>query len=168
MYTRQEFIKAFINKPDVLFKHLTHTFLLICDRGVTHELVRHRVASFAQESTRYCNYSLGKFGGEISVIKPFYFDEDSINYRLWKKACEEAEIYYFSLLEGNATPQEARAVLPHSLKTELILTTTEEEWQHIVNLRYLGTTGAPHPQAKEVIGDTIVPLITESCGRISA
>ena len=141
-------------------KHKTHTILFVCDRGVSHELVRHRPCSFAQESTRYCNYSKDKFGNEITVIKPLFFGNGEYNkYGLWKTACENAEDYYFALLEKGATPQEARSVLPNSLKTEIVVTANEVEWQHIVNLRYHGTTGAPHPQMKEVMSLAYEELI---------
>lgn len=102
----------------------------ICDRGVTHEIVRHRPASFCQESTRYCNYSNGKFGGEITVIKPCFFKENSTRYLNWFVACESAETAYNAILEDVGTPQEARDVLPNSLKTELIMTAPLMEWCH--------------------------------------
>ena len=174
LYTRQEFIETF-TRPDILFKHLTHTIKFVCDRGVSHEFVRHRVASFAQESTRYCNYSKDKFGNEITVIKPCFFEQwdseldnrcETMKYGLWARSCESSEKAYFELLNEGATPQEARTVLPNSLKTEIVITATEEEWQHIVNLRYLGTTGAPHPQMKEVMGLAVNDLAKESEGRI--
>ena len=163
---RQHFMQKFIYEPKTLFKHLTHTVKFVCDRGVSHEFVRHRVASFAQESTRYCNYSKDKFGNEITVIEPCFWDKDSLSFYFWKLACETSENIYTHLLTNGATPQEARSVLPNSLKTELIITATEEEWQHIVNLRYLGTTGSPHPQIKEVMGLIINDLIKESNQRI--
>lgn len=172
--TREEFKK--FKRPEVLFKHLTHTFLFVCDRGVTHEFVRHRVASFAQESTRYCNYEKDKFGGEITVIEPFFFMPDgdkvttenwSERYGAWKHSCEVAEESYFRIIRDGGTPQEARAVLPHSLKTELIVTATEEEWQHIVDLRYIGVTGAPHPQIKEVMELALDDLMNETLCRVN-
>ena len=166
LYTRQEFINGFHDKPEILFKHLTHTIKFVCDRGVSHEFVRHRPCSFAQESTRYCNYSLDKFGDEITVIEPCFFEKGSPLYNVWSNNCLDTESNYFSLLNNGATPQEARSVLPNSLKTELIITATEEEWQHIVDLRYLGKTGAPHPQMKEVMSLAIKDLVEESCGRI--
>lgn len=165
VYTREAFIKVYKNREDILFRHLTHTVRFVCDRGVSHEMVRHRVASFAQESTRYCNYSKGKYGSEITVIRPYFFDTAPL-YNTWKHSCEESEKAYFKLLDMKATPQEARSVLPNSLKTELIVTATEEEWRHIVNLRLLGTTGAPHPQIKEVMSLAIDGLLKESGGRI--
>lgn len=119
----------------------------ICDRGVTHEIVRHRPASFCQESTRYCNYRNGKFGGEITVIKPCFFKENSTRYLNWFVACESSETAYNAILEDGGTPQEARDVLPNSLKTELIMTTPLMEWCHFFNLRM---SPAAHPQMQEV------------------
>lgn len=119
----------------------------ICDRGVTHEIVRHRPASFCQESTRYCNYSNGKFGGEITVVKPCFFKENSTRYLNWFVACESAETAYNAILEDGGTPQEARDVLPNSLKTELIMTAPLMEWCHFFNLRM---SPAAHPQMQEV------------------
>lgn len=128
--------------------HLDRTLLFVCDRGVSHEIVRHRVASFCQESTRYCNYSKGQFGGEISVIKPLYLEEGTPGYRIWKHGCKSAETAYFDLLDYGCSPQEARAVLPNSLKTEVIMTANIQEWQHFIDLR---TSPAAHPQMREVV-----------------
>lgn len=119
----------------------------ICDRGISHEIVRHRPASFCQESTRYCNYSKDGFGGEITVIKPMSFDCSNSPYRIWKRSCENAETAYFDLLDEGCTPQEARDVLPNSLKTELIMTAPLMEWCHFFNLRM---SAAAHPQMREV------------------
>ena len=129
--------------------HRCYTVKFVCDRGVSHELVRHRPCSFAQESTRYCNYARDDFGKEISVISPF--DSSSPEYKYWEDSCLLAEEDYFRLLEQGVTPQMARSVLPNSLKTEIIVTTNLKEWFHIFNLRVKGTTGAPHPQMKEVM-----------------
>lgn len=126
----------------------------IVDRGVTHEMVRHRVASFAQESTRYCNYGKDKFGEEITVILPSFFDtgmgihSNSDVFTEWKTACERAESAYFELLKMGATPQQARSVLPNSLKAEIIITANIREWRHILKLR---TSEAAHPQIREVM-----------------
>lgn len=159
-----------------LMKHITHTVRFICDRGVSHELVRHRPCSFAQESTRYCNYSQDKFGEEITVIKPLFFEQwykdldnkcETMRYGLWARSCEQAEKAYFNLLKDGATPQEARSVLPNSLKTEIIMTANETEWQHIVNLRAKGTTGKPHPQMVEIMQPWYEELKVLSEGRIS-
>lgn len=120
------------------------------DRGVSHELVRHRLCSFAQESTRYCNYSNDTFNGEITVIKPCFLIENSPSYRVWKETCRAAEDAYFKLLDIGETPERARSVLPTSLKTELIMKANLREWRHFFQLRALGTTGKPHPQMVEV------------------
>lgn len=136
--------------PELRKMHSWYTFRFICDRGVSHEIVRHRPASYCQESTRYCDYSKGKFGGEITVIKPFYLQEGSLAYDRWFAACTAAEQCYFDMRREGCSPQEARAVLPTSLKTELIMTATADEWIHFINLRSRGTTGAPHPQMREV------------------
>ena len=134
-------------------RHMFCTAYFQCDRGVTHEFVRHRPCSFAQSSTRYCNYSKGKFGNEITVIKPCFFSEENndTNYWYWLDACKHAEQTYMWLINNGAKPEEARSVLPTSVAAELWITATLEEWQHIVNLRYLGTTGKPHPQMIEVM-----------------
>lgn len=139
-----------VNELVSTYQRLVHEDIsvkFICDRGVTHEIVRHRPASFCQESTRYCNYSNGKFGGEITVIKPCFFKENSTRYLNWFVACESAETAYNAILEDGGTPQEARDVLPNSLKTELIMTAPLMEWCHFFNLRM---SPAAHPQMQEV------------------
>lgn len=139
-----------VNELVSTYQRLVHedvSVKFICDRGVTHEIVRHRPASFCQESTRYCNYRNGKFGGEITVIKPCFFKENSTRYLNWFVACESAETAYNAILEDGGTPQEARDVLPNSLKTELIMTAPLMEWCHFLNLRM---SPAAHPQMQEV------------------
>lgn len=133
-----------------MIEHFSVSVKMIVDRGVSHEIVRHRIASYAQESTRYCNYSQGKFGNEITVIKPLFFDEGTPEYIIWEKSCMQAEKAYNELIEMGRSPQEARSVLPNSLKTEIVVTMNLREWIHFFNLRALGTTGAPHPQMKEI------------------
>ena len=129
--------------------HPYQTLLFTCDRGVSHELVRHRPSSFCQESTRYCNYGKDGFGNEITVIEPCFFRPDSDEYHIWKFSCMCAEDAYLAMLEIGRTPQEARAVLPNSLKTELVMTAHLGEWRHVINLR---CSKAAHPQAREVMG----------------
>lgn len=127
------------------------TFKITCNRGVSHEFVRHRVFSFAQESQRYCNYSKDKFGKEIKVIEPnvlsFNSCDDMSSYLVWTRSCEDAEKAYFWLLENGAKPQEARDVLPNATATELIMTGFESDWEHFFNLRCAKDA---HPQAQEV------------------
>ena len=151
-------VESLINRGhEAMLEHQSISVKFIVDRGVSHELVRHRMASYAQESTRYCNYSKDKFGNEITVIRPCYFAEDTENYRIWKASCEAAENAYFAMLDNDATPQEARSVLPNSLKTEICMTANLREWRHFFKLRALGFTGKPHPQMQEVAA----PLLAE-------
>ena len=123
------------------------TVKFVVDRGVSHEIVRHRLASYCQESTRYCNYSKDDFGTEITVIKPYYLTEHTLGYDRWYNGCKCAEREYFNLLNWGCTPQEARAVLPNSLKTEVVMTANLREWRTFFKLR---TTDAAHPQMREV------------------
>ena len=141
-------------KHEAVLEHYSFTVKFIVDRGVSHEIVRHRVASYCQESTRYCNYSKDKFGNEITVIKPCFWDEKSNLYTDWKSAMRMSESHYFDLLEQGATPQEARAVLPNSLKTEVVMTANIREWRHFLKLR---TSSAAHPQMREIA----IPLLKE-------
>jgi len=144
----EKFIAGIVKRGhEAVIEHYNITVKFICDRGVTHEIVRHRLASYCQESTRYCNYSSDKFGTEITVIKPCYLDEGTEGYRMWTGLCSLAEAYYFDLLNYGCTPQEARAVLPNSLKTELVMTANIREFRHFFKLR---CSKAAHPQMREV------------------
>lgn len=144
----EKFIAGIVKRGhEAVIEHYNITVKFICDRGVTHEIVRHRLASYCQESTRYCNYSSDKFGTEIAVIKPCYLDEGTEGYRMWAGLCSLAEAYYFDLLNYGCTPQEARAVLPNSLKTELVMTANIREFRHFFKLR---CSKAAHPQMREV------------------
>lgn len=143
-------VKALLSRKHLaMIEHAHVSVKFICDRGVSHEIVRHRLASYAQESTRYCDYSLGKHGNEITVIEPFFFKEGTPEYAAWYKACETSEKMYLELLSMGRSPQEARSVLPNSLKTEIVVTMNLREWIHFFNLRAIGTTGAPHPQMEQ-------------------
>ena len=122
-----------LTRPERLI-HQDITVKFICDRGVSHEIVRHRTASFAQESTRYCNYGQDKFGNEITVVEPSWIRNAEL-YDTWYASCEEAEDRYFHLLDMGCVPQEARSVLPNSLKTEVIMTGNLDCWQHFFELR---------------------------------
>lgn len=127
----------------------------ICDRGVSHEIVRHRLFSFAQESTRYCNY--GK-DDEITVIDPGFWGVADLNYELWYVAMMETESAYLALIRNGATPQEARSVLPNSLKTEIIVTGNSREWRHFFSLRLAKTA---HPNMREVARMAYTILLTK-------
>lgn len=141
----EKMVKSLIkNGHFAMLEHDSMSIKIVCDRGVSHELVRHRIASFAQESTRYCNYSDKKFDGEITVVKPYSLEQGSKEYLVWKHACEECEQHYFELLKIGVKPEIARAVLPNSLKTEVVMTANMREWRHFFELRACGKTGKTH------------------------
>lgn len=144
----EKFLKGIISRGhEAVLEHCSFTVKFICDRGVSHEIVRHRLAAYCQESTRYCNYSKDKYNNEITVIEPCYLTQGTETYARWEKACIEAESAYFDLLNAGCFPQEARAVLPNSLKTELVMTADIREWRHFLRLR---CSKAAHPQIREV------------------
>lgn len=162
--TAEAFIKALVSRGhEAVLEHASLTVRFIVDRGVSHELVRHRLASFAQESTRYCNYAKDQFGSEITVIEPCFWRGDGPSYNVWKKTCEACEKAYFELLEIGDMPQMARDVLPTSTKTEVVMTANIREWRHFFKLRALGETGAPHPQMREVA----LPLLQKMADYLS-
>lgn len=132
-----------------VIEHEKISVKMVCDRGVTHEIVRHRVASYSQESTRYCNYQKDKFGNELTFIKPVFWKEDSPEYTLWKESMQQIEDQYMKLIEMGASAQEARSILPNSLKTEIVVTMNLREWRHFFRLR---TASAAHPQIREIAG----------------
>ena len=132
---------------EAVIEHGSLSVRFTCDRGVSHEIVRHRLASYCQESTRYCNYSGDKFGKEITVIQPCFLESGRRGWELWVLSCEQAEKAYFDLLNWGCTPQEARSVLPNSLKTEVVMTANLREWRHFLKLR---CSSAAHPQMREV------------------
>jgi thymidylate synthase (FAD) len=159
-HTAPAFIKRIVDSAhDSVLEHEKITIRFICDRGVSHELVRHRIASFSQESTRYCNYGKDKYGGEITVIKPCFWQEGSAEWEAWRKGCEAAEDAYLQLLALGASPEQARGVLPTSVKTEIVVTANLREWRHIISLR---THNRAHPQIREIM----IPLLKELQGLI--
>lgn len=140
-----KFVRNVIQRGhESVIEHVSITAKFICDRGVTHEIVRHRIASYSQESTRYCNYSGDKFDGELTFVSPCFWDENSVLYHTWESACFQAERHYLALIKtGGATPEQARAVLPNSLKTELVMTANLREWRHFFQFR---CSERAHPQ----------------------
>jgi len=142
-----------------VFEHAAISVRIVCDRGITHEIVRHRLSSFSQESTRYANYSKEKFGKEITVIRPFFWKEKSRRYETWKTAMGESEKAYLKLIEMGASAQEARSVLPTSLKTEIIVSANLRQWRHILDLR---CSKASHPQIRQIM----LPLLNDLGKRI--
>ena len=148
--TSNIFVQDLIRRGHLsVLEHSNISVKFVCDRGVSHEIVRHRLASYSQESTRYCNYGNSDTG--ITVIKPFFF-EDDIKYFFWEGAMREANYAYLSLLQAGVTPQEARSVLPNSLKTEIWMTANIREWMHFCTLRAAKTA---HPQMRQVA----IPLL---------
>lgn len=152
-----EFVKMILsNAHEAVIEHYSITVRIVCDRGVTHEIVRHRLASYSQESSRYCNYSKDKFSNQITYIEPCFWDissEDGLKkYEIWRESMEFCEKKYFELLEAGATPQEARSVLPTSLKTEIVMTMNLREWRHFFKLR---THHTSHPQMRQIA----IPLL---------
>lgn len=143
---------------EAVLEHESITVKFIVDRGVSHEIVRHRLASYCQESTRYCNYSKEGFGNEITVIEPCFLEKGSPCYTIWKQACEYSEKTYFDLLLSGCVPQEARSVLPNSLKTEVVMTANLREWRHFLTLR---CATAAHPQMREVAIKLLHQLMTQ-------
>ena len=130
-----------------VIEHEKITVRIICDRGVTHEIVRHRIASYSQESTRYCNYSADKFGNELTFIRPFYWNDEPEKMEAWLCHMKLTEETYMQLIKLGASPQEARAILPNSLKTEIVVTMNIREWRHFFKVR---CSPAAHPQMREV------------------
>lgn len=146
------FIRGIIKRGhEAVIEHGAITVRFITDRGVTHEIVRHRVASYCQESTRYCNYGQDKFNNQVTFIQPTFWNphnpEDMQYQKTWKEAMQHAEAGYLLLLSTGATPQQARSVLPNSLKTELVMTANPREWRHFFKMR---CSSAAHPDMQYV------------------
>jgi thymidylate synthase (FAD) len=147
----EKFILSIISMGhESVIEHISLSVKFITDRGVTHELVRHRLCAYTQESTRYCNYA----SKDISFIRPVFWGINDINFNWWIKAMEQSEVLYNSMMLGGAKPQEARTVLPNSLKTEIVTTANLREWRHILKLR---TAKDAHPQMRALM----LPLLKE-------
>lgn len=138
-----------------VLEHEKITVKIICDRGVTHEIVRHRIASYSQESTRYCNYSKDKFGSELTFIRPCFWAEDDERYITWKQTVQMIEDTYIKMISMGAKPEEARSILPNSIKTEIVMTMNIREWRHYFRLR---TSERAHPQIRQVSGALLAEL----------
>ena len=142
---------------EAMLEHYSFTVKFICDRGIANELVRHRIASFAQESSRYCCYAKDKFGKELTFINPCFWEPDYDNYARWFHEMDEAEKTYLAMIESGATPEQARDILPTSIKTEIVMTANLREFRHLFKLRAEGVTGKPHPQMLEIT----IPFLKE-------
>lgn len=163
----EQFVRYMIDRGhESVIEHVSFSVLFTVDRGITHELVRHRLASYSQESTRYCNYANARFGSEIAVIDPsksisLDFSMDAVTseeataiLQEWVQAIEHAEKHYMRLIELGASPQIARSVLPQCTKADIMVTANIREWRHILRLR---TSRAAHPQMREIM----IPLLME-------
>lgn len=145
-----EFVRRMIKLGhESVIEHFNITVKFICDRGVSHELVRHRLVSYSQESTRYCDYK-----GEVVFVKPPFWEGDPLSFEAWRQACNSAEKYYRYLRKNGCPPEQARTVLPNSLRTEIVVTANLREWRHIFKLR---TAKRAHPQMREIM----VPLLKQ-------
>lgn len=131
-----------------VIEHVSASVRFVFDRGVSHEMVRHRLCAFSQESTRYCNYSKDRFGNQLAFVKPCFWDESTDFYDVWYQHMVISERTYLQLIKMGAKPQEARSVLPNSLKTEIVVTANFREWRHIFRLR---TSQKAHPQMREAM-----------------
>ena len=142
----REFLRMLIRKGhESVIEHVQFTFVIVCDRGVSHEEVRHRLQSVTQESTRFCNYADGRFGSEIAVVRPPGLEGGTLD--TWFRACMAAEEAYLALCAEGVAPQIARSVLPTCLKTELAVTMNAREIRHFIRLR---TSAAAHPQIAKI------------------
>lgn len=153
----EPFIRQLIkNGHESVIEHEKITVKIICSRNVTHEIIRHRIASYTQESTRYCNYAQERFGNELTFVKPCFWGEGSIPYSIWIKQMQSIEDNYLALIAEGALPEQAGSILPSSLKSEIIVTMNLREWRHFFKLR---TSKRAHPQMREII----IPLFRELC-----
>jgi thymidylate synthase (FAD) len=147
-HSSKKFIQKILQSGhESVIEHEKITVKIVCDRGVSHEIVRHRIASYSQESTRYCNYSEDKFGNELTLIRPFFWQNDPEKYTIWKETMQVIENNYNKLISQGARPEEARSILPNSLKTEIVVTMNLREWRHFFKLR---TSAEAHPQMREI------------------
>ncbi len=156
----QKFVRMLIERGhESVLEHASMMVRFVCDRGVTHELVRHRLCAFSQESTRFCNYSHHRFGSELTFIKPPFWGEETHEFSCWDYSMREAEHRYLELIDLGCKPEEARSVLPNSVKTEIVVTANVREWRHVFRLR---TSDKAHPQMRELM----CPLLVEARRRI--
>ncbi len=143
-----KFVKTLMaSGHESVIEHVNVSVKIICDRGVSHEIVRHRIASYSQESTRYCNYSSDKFDNQLTFIRPSFWINGSEQYRLWEESMKFIEDTYNNMILSGASPEEARSILPNSIKTEMFVTMNLREWRHFFILR---TSKRSHPQMREV------------------
>lgn len=148
-------IKSIIKRGhEAMLEHASISVKFIVDRGVSHELVRHRIASWAQESTRFCNYANGKFGSELTFINPYFFNDKEHEYNAWKESMATIERNYMDMIARGVNPEEARTILPNSLKTSIVMTANIREWRKFFMLR---ADVPAHPQMRQIT----IPLLKE-------
>jgi thymidylate synthase (FAD) len=153
--TDEQFVRKLLGwGHESVLEHIAISVLIICDRGITHELVRHRLAAYTQESTRYCDYS-----GKIQFIKPLFFEKGTQEYKIWYESCKQAAKSYQKLRKMGKSPEQTRSVLPNSLKTEIVATYNLREWRHVFEMR---CQKAAHPQMREIM----IPLLQNFQKRI--
>ena len=153
--TRGDFTRMLVKRGHgSVLEHVSAGFRIVTDRGVTHELVRHRIASFSQESTRYCDYTGERFGGDLTLIEPP--DLSPTSRASWQHGIEEAEQAYKDLRATGVSPQIARSVLPNGLKSEIGMTANAREWRHFLKLRL---SVAAHPQMRQIAEMLCVHLV---------
>lgn len=153
--TAEKLVRMLIKRGhEAMIEHESISVKFVVDRGVSHEIVRHRVASYAQESTRYCNYANDKFGNELTFIIPNDIAKDEKNLWHWVEVVKSAETHYLSLIAVGTKPEIARSLLPNALKTEIVMTANLREWRHFFKLR---CDKAAHPQMREVA----IPLLNK-------
>jgi len=161
----KEFVRKIIKRGhESVLEHESISVRFVIDRGVSHELVRHRLCAFSQESTRYCDYVDGK----VEFILPPWYDKHGASV-VWERQMVLAEIAYKALRRKGWSPQQARSVLPNSLKTEIVATANLREWRHIFRLR---TALAAHPQMREIMRPLLkefrklVPVVFDDVGEV--
>jgi thymidylate synthase (FAD) len=170
--TPEELVALLIKQDHVpMLDHRIISVDITTDRGVTHELVRHRIGvAYAQESTRYCNYSKDKFGNEISVINPIRHFKTLEAFDVWSKCMDQCQESYLKLIELGETPQMARNVLPNSLKTEIVVTMSITAWRHFF---YRRASKKAHPQMRELANEILIefrkrfPILFDDVGDLS-
>lgn len=168
--TPENFVRMLIQRGHFsVLEHESISVRIVCDRGVSHEIVRHRLASYSQESTRYCNYAKNSRGSQVTFIDPRPHMTE-VEFEMWREAMTITESYYLNLVNIGVKPEMARSVLPNSLKTEIVMTCNLREWRHFFKMR---TSRHAHPQMRELARKMLVgfrskvPVVFDDIGQTS-
>ena len=154
----EKFVRMVMKRGHLsVIEHAYATFRIVTDRGITHEIVRHRIASYTQESSRYCNYSKDKFGKELTLVPPSFKTEEGP--RIWHEAAQASEAFYFRMIDAGEPPEIARGVLLTNQKTEIVVTYNFREWLHFLKLR---TAAAAHPDMR-IVAEYIKEILCREC-----